>query len=131
MTEPDVFVILKDGDSHGTREGTPLCVDLDERAARMTKVGRCVRYVPAEAAEVCRDRLKKELKFVTGLLRDLNPRSRFAMNPTYSAIDAAAQYLNDVDRRERANAQAPIPEPVVASTAEPLRPLADETTEKE
>lgn len=46
MPDPAVYVILKDGNSYGTRDGTPLCVDLDERTARMTKIGRCVRYVP-------------------------------------------------------------------------------------
>lgn len=35
------------------------------------------------------------------LLRDLNPRARFGMNPTFSAIAAAHEYLNEVDRRRQ------------------------------
>jgi len=48
---PDVWVVLKDGDSHGTKHGTPLTVDLDERIAHYRKCGPCVRYIPAARAE--------------------------------------------------------------------------------
>ena len=48
MGDPDVFVVLKEGDSHGTRHGTPLCVELTERDARARKIGRCVCYVPRD-----------------------------------------------------------------------------------
>ena len=51
MGDPDVFVVLKEGDSHGTRAGTPLCVELDERTARYRKIGNCVRYIPASRIE--------------------------------------------------------------------------------
>jgi hypothetical protein len=44
--DPDVFVVLKDGTSYGTEDGTPLCVDVSEEMARHRKHGRCVRYVP-------------------------------------------------------------------------------------
>jgi hypothetical protein len=50
MQDPDVFVIFKEGDSHGTTDGTMLTADVDERMARYRKVGRCVRYVPATAS---------------------------------------------------------------------------------
>ena len=58
MTDPDVFVIFKEGDSHGTADGTMLTADVDERMARHRKVGRCVRYVPAESLETEQDRLR-------------------------------------------------------------------------
>jgi hypothetical protein len=44
---PDVYVVLKEGDSHGTEDGTPLTVDLHEDVARYRKVGKCLRYTPA------------------------------------------------------------------------------------
>ena len=105
-------------------ERVPLCYqrEADKTIARLLAtvneltVENSELYASLDATMNEDDRLKKELKLVTGLLRDLNPRSRFAMNPTYSAIDAAAQYLNDVERR--------------AQTAPPLRPLADETPER-
>jgi uncharacterized Zn finger protein (UPF0148 family) len=48
----------------------------------------------AAEAEADRDR-------AVSLLRALNPRSRFPMNPTINAIREAAEYLNAIDRRTR------------------------------
>lgn len=66
MSDPDVYVVLKDGTSYGTRDGTPLCVDLDEHTAHMTKIGRCVKYVPAERVAKTQDMLKAALDVIDG-----------------------------------------------------------------
>jgi hypothetical protein len=62
MKDPDVYVVLKDGDSHGERDGTPLCVDLSEQMARYHKIGRCVRYVPADQVVVKEESVKITLQ---------------------------------------------------------------------
>ncbi len=56
--DPDVFVVLKDGDSHGEKDGTPLCVDVSEQMARHHKIDRCVRYVPADRVRVKEEPVK-------------------------------------------------------------------------
>jgi hypothetical protein len=55
----------------------------------------------AMAAESDRDR-------AISLLRALNPRSRFGMNPTINAIREAAEYLNDVDRRAQTSVRTAV-----------------------
>jgi hypothetical protein len=65
------------------------CLSCGEEVERPTSLRK-----RAEVAEADRDR-------AVALLRALNPRSRFGMNPTFSAINEAAEYLNEVDRRAR------------------------------
>jgi hypothetical protein len=62
MKDPDVFVVLKDGDSYGERDGTPLCVELSAEQAGYRKSGRCVRYVPADQVVVKEDPVKITLQ---------------------------------------------------------------------
>jgi hypothetical protein len=68
---PDVFVVLKDGTSYGTEDGTPLCVELTENMARYRKIGLCLKYIPEARAEKELKELREKLRLANAALDEL------------------------------------------------------------
>jgi hypothetical protein len=87
MSDPTVFVVLKEGTSHGTPDGTPLCVELTEETARHRKIGRCVRYVPEQ---VFRDERQAKRAFADALA-DLVQVGRQLRPPTEGTDECETQ----------------------------------------
>jgi hypothetical protein len=68
---PDVFVVLKDGTSYDTEDGTPLCVELTGNMARYRKVGLCLKYVPEARAEKELNKLREKLRLANIALDEI------------------------------------------------------------
>jgi len=89
---PDVFVVLKEGDSYGVKDGTPLCVDIDEGEARYRKIGHCVRYVPAS-------QLHEEQRLADALVDAV--RSEWAASPSLQNSVRVAATVDAILQRRR------------------------------
>jgi hypothetical protein len=100
--DPTVFVVLKNGTSYGTTDGTPLCVALKEDEARHRKIGRCVPYVPEKL--FLDERTAK--RTFANCLSDLVKVGRRCRDGWMSALADLHAYRKRIHEREQKARQA-------------------------